>query len=485
MKQRGPTLSRFLLPVLIMVSATVIAIFLGGASALLPRVLVIGLGLIMIALPIYLFRPVWLVVPVVVFQLYSPSQPAADVATFLLIARAAVTLAGRWQELRAVLENPIIKALLALGLCVIVSFSVAISVLHVGKSAAYQDGRIYVYLLWIVPFIAWAPKGRHAQWLTNHLLALASIVAVLAVVQGVFGISLVETGRVAQLDTLGRVSADVTRVQIPGFTFVTLGILLCVAQLIWRPPAGRKLVYLALLLLFVVADIYNFGRALWFWTTVGAIVTSLAMGLRASTKMAIWGSVFAIAFGSALITAKPDLARTIVERVTSIAAEGGGRSSYGWREIENQSARGVLADTLLMGTAIGGDYRSPVLGLRAFENHTRYIHNGHLSVLLKLSIFGYISYFILFTLIVRQAWRQRRIAATAAMSCASIGWLFAFIGENITQPSIMSAHGLTALSAIISCLLLSAMRSPVSEKQTVGSSLARQNSFPQHRSVAR
>lgn len=439
---------------LILLPAAILALILGAGTAILPKVLVAGAGALMVLAPVYVLRPAWLLAPVVLFQMYFPSQPVADVVSVLLLARAFPTLAHRWNELRPMFANVLVKPLLAIGLFAVLSFAVAITILHRLKSPVYQDGRVFVYWLWVVAFIAWAPAQKPEVWLVRQVLMVACVVAALAVVQGAFGITLVSTGRVAQLENLGHLNADFTRVQIAGFVFVTFGIFYCTAKLIGDSTVRGWSIYLPLMVLFVMAVVFNFGRAIWFWTVLGIAITAIALGWRALAKVTFLAITVTLLAGTVLLWAKPRIADVIVERIASVSQEGGGRSSYGWREVENDSARHVLRDSLGLGTGLGGDYRQVVVGLTAFENHTRYIHNGHLSLMLKLSIFGYIGYLVLFALILRQSIRLRRHAAFGSMAVATTAWTITFLGQNITQPDIMTAHGLTMLAAAVAGLLL-------------------------------
>ncbi len=431
-----------------------LALILGLASAVLPMAYVGAIALLLVCLPVFLIRPAWLIVPVIAAQMYLPSQPVADVVTVIFLTRAALTLIGRWPQLRQHFSAALMRPVYLIVLCALVSLTVAITLLGHGKSPVYQDGRIFVYWFWLIPLLAYAPTERPGQWLAQHLLWVAVIVAALAIFQGVTGISLVATGRIAQLETLGQYTSGITRVQIPGFVFVTFGIFLAGAQLVGGGSGAWRWLYFALLGLFSVALIYNFGRAIWFWTVLGLAITAVLMGWRNALKLGAWAALATVLLGASLTVTKPDLAESIVDRVTSVFQEGGGKTSYGWREVENANARTMLAKTNLLGAGMGGDYRQPVYGLRGFANHTHYIHNGHLSLMLKISVLGYLAYATLFAMLIAAFLKLRKSPAASAFSAAAIAWLLTFAGQNITQPDIMSAHGLTMVVAMLALLLL-------------------------------
>ena len=469
----APTGGTWIAWLLIVAAGVLLALFFGAAVTVLPPLLIVAAGCLLMLLPVYVLRPAWLIVPAIAFAMYFPWQPVADVVTVLFLARAGVALVRRWPELRAALSDPLLRPLYVLAACAVVSFVTAVTVLEHGKSPVYQDGRVYVYWLWIIAFAAWAPRVRPERWVARQLLMVATLVSALAVIQGALGIILVRTGNVSALESAGYYS-EITRVQIPGFVFVTFGVFYCVAQMVsTRNKAWLRWAYMALLGLFTLAVIYNFGRAIWFWSFLGACITALAMGWRASTRLLIWGGLLATAIGATIVWTYPRLAETIVERVVSVLDEGGTRTSYGWREAENRAAREVLADSVLLGTGLGGEYRAPVVGLRSlvFENHTRYIHNGHLSVMLKLSVFGYLAYAALFVMMFLRARRARADPALGPICAAIMAWLITFVGQNITQPDIMSAAGLTLLAALFATLVLMRLRGAESETDATPASL--------------
>jgi O-antigen ligase len=427
----------------------------GLAIALFPPFIVGVAAVLLVLLPLYVARPAWLIVPAIAFQLLFPRYQVVDVTALLLFARAAVSLASQGGRVRALLGDDALKPLYVLALLIAVSFGMGVTVLEHGRTAAYNDARVFFYWLWLLPFFVWAPVQRPERWLARIVLGVATIVAAVAVVQGVFGIALPGSGRVSQLETLGQFSSDLTRVQIPGFIFVLLGVFICAARLVGPGQWGRKALHLGLAALFVLAVIFNFGRALWFWTVVGVGLTAVLMGLRATLKVGLVGAVVAVALGFGIATVKPRLAEGIVERVVSVAEEGGANTSFGWRQQENLAARRVLDRTYLLGTGLGGEYRSPVLGLRTFENHTWYIHNGHLSVLLKLSILGYLVYLWLIGRMGRRLWQQRRApGGDPALAAAAAAWLLVFMGLNITQPELMTTGGVTLLSLLLALAVL-------------------------------
>ena len=429
-------------------AASALALFLGLATAVLPAQLIALVIIVFIATPVLVWRPAWLIAPVIAIQMYLPSQPMADVITGVFLARCFLLIPARWPDVAAALKSPAMRPVYAILLTVLVSSVVALTVLGHSRKLVYGDLRIFAYWFWIVPFLVLAPSDKRARWVTRQLLIMGLLVSVLAIVQGASGLSLVSTGRVGQLETLSRADADITRVQIAGFVFVTFGLLLSMAQLV-ASGTSRRWLQAMLVAIFVTALIYNFGRAVWFWSLAGAVVVALALGWRAFVKFVVFALIASAVVGAGLATFKPRLLETMAERVASVFQEGSTRSSLGWRKIENALAIQKLGQTRLLGVGLGGEYRNAEPGLRQFENHTSYIHNGHLSLMLRLSVLGYLAYVALFFAIAGRAWRARKQPGLSAPAAASLAWLLIFAGQNLTQPDVMTAHGVTLLAALL------------------------------------
>lgn len=432
----------------------IVASFLGLAalaglavSALPPSLLALALGLAVL-LPLLFWRPQWLIVPVIAFEMYFPWQPAADVVTVLFAARAALTLVRRWPSLRPQLDLRLLRPLWVVALAALLAFVAGTLLLEHGRRLVYGDGRVFVYWLWLLPVLAYAPATGAERWFARQLLWLAIVVSALAVVQGAFDVRLMLTGRVAPLDPSG--AASVTRVQMAGYVFVAFGLFYAVAEVVRPQAAWRgRLLHLALVVLFVFGTLYNFGRAFWFWSVAGVLVTALVLGWGAGARALLVAAVTVATVGSVLSVARPEVLDNANERIVSILVEGGSRSSLGLRRTENDFAWRKLTSTAFLGMGFGGEYRPLAPGLGGFSYHTSYIHNGHLSLMLRIGLPGYLAYAALFGMLTVRAARRRADPRFAALAAATLAWLTTFAGLNLTQPDVVSAPGVTLLAFLV------------------------------------
>jgi hypothetical protein len=434
---------------LLVVSVLLGTVIIGMAIPILPRFLTVGLGLLLFVLPIYIFKPAWLIVPVALAAMYLPSNPMSDVLTVLFLVRAIPPLLARMDTLRQALQTTAGPALIAILGIAIVSLAVSSLLLNNGKSPIYQDGRAFVYWMWAPALIAFAPRPNAVRWVGNQIIAIGACVSILALLQGVLGISLFNVGRVDVLQTLGELNEGTVRVQIPGFVFVTFAAFLSLNRLLSSADENpKRMVHSLVFLLCSAGVIYNFGRALWFWFAVGLVITALANGGTRAFKAIGALALSATLLGSVITLARPTLKDAIVDRVVSVFREGGSRTSYGWRQAENANAMRTLQRTMLVGVGLGGEYRAPVLSLTGFENHTRYIHNAHLGLALKISVLGYLAYLTFFGALFVSAVRARRSLGVKDFASATIAWVPTALGQNITQPDIMTAYGVMLAAAV-------------------------------------
>jgi cbb3-type cytochrome oxidase subunit 3 len=387
---------------------------------------------------------------------FIPAYTKIDAtAIFIFFVAGIYFVAGKhWDVFRA---PTIMRPLLFIALLVAVSTLAGLTFEKNRIEDIYRDGRVFMYWLVLIPLAAWTPKEQGPRWLADRMLQIGYAVCLLAIAQGISGKQLVDTGLVADLDTMSTQSMSTVRVQIPGFMFAMFAISYVTALLLgrvdyvvpWR--IGFKVIRfrmptLLMLSIFGVLSlgiIFNFGRALWFWTFVSLLIVAAQYGYRGFLRLLAWLAVPAVLGLATLAAVKPDMLETIGGRITSVAEEGGVGSSFGWRELEMQEGQKALESTALLGVGMGGKYRRFNMMLANFPDHTIYTHNGWLYLALKLSIFGLLAYLWL-------GWRVVRLIATSpkrddterAVSASCVAFSCAFLGINFTQPEIMSHYGL-------------------------------------------
>lgn len=421
--------------------AALLAIFFGFATAI-DNILTLQVLALIAVLAFHFKLPQYSIAPFLLASFYIASYTMVDVAALLFFASATVYMLKRrsWKELR---HSTLVPPLAVIAILVILSTLAAFMFEKTIIKDIYRDGRIFVYWLLLIPLLAWTPRRSAPTWLANNMLFIGVCVCVLAIVQGSLGVRLVQTGLVADLDTMSTNSMSTVRVQIPGFMFAMFALTYITALLLGRVRAA-----IPLLILFCVLSlgiIFNFGRALWFWTFVSLVILAVQYGARGLMRFFAWVTIPALIGLAALGVVKPELFDTIGTRITSVADEGGVGSSFGWRELEMQEGMKSLRETHFLGVGMGGTYRRFNEMLANFPDHTIYTHNGHLYLALKLSVFGLLAYWWLGARAIQTiAKSPRRTQAEQAVARSAIAFTVAFFGINFTQPEIMSHYGLVA-----------------------------------------
>ncbi|MBV7535969.1 O-antigen ligase family protein [Duganella sp. sic0402] len=437
------------LPVLLLSS------FIGLCCVMLPWMLNAALIGAVVYAVVMLASP-WLgLFMYVVVILFAPDVKLADVATAASLLAFCIHLL-RLKKINYALPREVRWPLWGFAALVLLSFVTAIAYFHTQIPYIYRDGRNFIYWLWL-PLLAVycgsTPDG--VRKLNRVMLAVAILVSVMALFAAVTGIQLAATGRVGSLETAGAAQGAFTRVQMPGFPFVTWALVWLVVMMLYR----RVNMAVGILLggLLAAALVVNFGRALWVWTLIGMLIPVFFIGQSRTAKLLVTLVTVGALGIAALAIAKPSTLDAIMVRMMSVKDEGGKNTSYGWREWENQDAVAALKRSPVIGVGMGGEYRNWIPILRVFAEHTRYIHESYLYIALKLGVFG----LLLMLMVFWRAWRHgRRSMALAEQEdrlplLASLCVFPAWLGLCLTQPELMLHSSVFFMTCILTVLLSS------------------------------
>lgn len=438
------------LPILAVLGSLLLALFTGLLANVLPWWLLVAAALIPLALAFTLKSSKALIFWGLAGVLLVPLYKFQDVL-FLAVCAWGAWLA--YQRGVNPLQDAVAKALVSFLLLALLTS--AFGYVFNGNSIEniYRDGRVFMYwMLFPLVFVFFGKEDR-ANQVSGLLVGLGVLIAAIAVFQGVTGISFLGAGRVAALDSSGMdpLAGSVNRVQIAGFPFVTAAILVLWAQHVngVRLPAWKYGAFLVL-----AAGLYfNFGRAVWAWTALAMFMIAAFGGMRGMASiaaLAVVGGVMALVIA---VFTDSIAVEMVYKRLTSVGSEGGYGTSYGWRELENIAAIKALADSYGAGVGVGGEYRDFYIPLRHFPDHVRYIHQGHLGLMLKVSVLGWL--LIMLTLLL-SVWLGLRklpfVKESRSLGLAASFHIIAMILLNNTQPVMLSHDGVMAGAAMLAVL---------------------------------
>lgn len=423
--------------------------FAGLCAVFLPWWINVGLAALGIYTAVLWLTPWAGMFLYILIVMFAPDFKIADVATvFTLLIFSAQILRSKPHNFQ--FPREIFFPLIAFTACIVISFVLSVLYFHNLVPYIYRDGRAFIYWLWIPllwHLIANDPDAMIK--LARMIFAIALVVALMALFEASTGMQLVAIGRVGALDTAGVSQNEFTRVQMPGFLFVTWAIVWLSLSLLYRNI--NSAVGALLLSIFAAALFVNFGRALWVWTFFAVITPIFFIEKRRATKFVMALFTILVLATAVLAVVRPSILDAVTVRLLSIKDEGGKHTSYGWREWENQDALATLKRTPVVGVGIGGEYRPWIRMLSIFPEHTRYIHNSYLYLALKIGIPGLLCLLWLFW----RSWNRARRAVSlidkkhSLTALASIAFLPAAMGLNLTQPELMSNYSIILLASII------------------------------------
>jgi len=447
-----------------------LAAFFGLATAVLPWQFLVGLlGLPVLllvgaAMPTLLFIAALLLLCGIMPEFIMAAlplggatlRPAELVLIFCFVAVMARVLLGRIDLLSRL--KPLRLPLFML----ICGFTIGLvkGKLLANNTLALADARQYVGWL-ALPIGLWF-AAVHPGRLQRILVGIALLAASLMILQLGLGVHLIFGFRGAEY--LSKEFTDVTRSAIGGGLFL-LGY--AAYRLFLHACDGERWRWLALLgcLIAIGGIVASFNRAIWAGFAVGSLMLLiLKPRTRHSTVMPFMVLLVGVCIGVAgLFVAKPRTADAVVERVLSVQEEGRRGSSLGFRFDENQQALTALRASPIVGVGMGGEYKRVYRQLSttgSFDTEITFIHNGYLSLWLKLGIFG----LVLPALLLFAGWRLRReslasgqLAGTAGFAC-----LILLVVSMLTSADLSTSSGTAAIGSILA-LMLSARRKPDEE----------------------
>ena len=249
--------------------------------------------------------------------------------------------------------------------------------------------------------------------LYNGIIFLTTFVAAAMILQYVLGPSVrILPGRVERLGTAGVASFGVTRILPPGQSLVMFGLVCLVVQMLFDKKSPRFILHLIQIGVIGFAVILTFNRNFWMAIALALLLVGLLLSLREKIKYV--QVIFTVLIGVSILTPflsvkgskTEELVNGIVLRMSSIfSPDVSKESSLLYRDLENSYAYPQIASHPLIGLGLGANFRPWNPGLVGAD----YIHNGHLYLMLKTGLIGYLSFMLFLLIFVKrgfQYWKQ-------------------------------------------------------------------------------
>jgi O-antigen ligase len=382
----------------------------------------------------------------------------------VLVALLALIVLRRMAEPNfRISRTPLDWPLLAFYSVIMLSTVVAILQGSLTLSYSLRDIRTVNYYLAFFAVTNLVREDRQLRFLVKGLLALATIVAAVTIAQFVLGGSItLLPGRVETLYTGATSYGGITRIVSPGRSLMMVSFITTTAILVlngFRPISLLGFLQWALVGMAVVV---TFLRS--YWATLGASLLILAYLVRGQDRKRLfgWGLVVLFSAVVVLLPAMDDprsqVARLVNASLVRLGTLASGETlqeaSLQWRYVENHYALRQIASHPLLGLGLGARYRpwDPRIDYRGMLwDATRFIHNGHLAVLLASGVAGYLCLMWLSVTFLARGFRYWRRLASPEMRGIVLGFVLTYLAVvfgAVVNSSFLSSNW-TPLFAVI------------------------------------
>lgn len=313
---------------------------------------------------------------------------------------------------------------------------------HVARRAI----RVVTYYLTFFIVTNLLREDRQLRLLLRGLFLLATVVAVAMIAQFLLGESVpILPGRVETLSTLGTSYRGITRILPPGQSLILVAFITSTAMLIldkFKPINILRFLQWGLLGLAVVV---SFNRS--FWVGVSLALFLLAYLVRGQDRQRLvgWSLVVLVLATIILLPAfgEPDsrtarLVGASLERLsTLVGAKMLRQGSMQGRYLEFRYALPQIMSHPLIGLGLGARYRpwDPRIDWKhpndsGFDGRD-YIHNGHLWILLKSGLLGYLCLVWLSLAFLIRGFKYWRCIPNSQMRGIVLGFTLTYLGVLI------------------------------------------------------
>lgn len=359
-----------------------------------------------------------------------------------------------------IVRTPFDCPLLAFYAVAVLSTLIAVLRSSVTIRDALSGVRLVTYYLTFFIVTNLVREERQLNLLLRGLFLLATIVAAAMIVQFLVGESLpLLPGRVENLSTWGESYSDITRILPPGQSLILVSFfaITCILVLDKFTPINMfRFLQWAMLGL---ALVLTFVRAYWVGMILGLLLLAYLVKGQDRQRLVQWGLVVMflvlVVLGPLVVDPESRAARlvsasierlgTLVQRKTLSSQE----STLRWRYSEYEYALAQITSHPFIGLGLGVRYRpwDPSLDWKGPDDSgfdgRAYIHNGHLWILMKSGLLGYLCFVWLSLAFLFRGFRYWRRIPNSQMKGSVLGSTLAYLAVlvgSVTSPLVMEWH---------------------------------------------
>jgi len=312
-------------------------------------------------------------------------------------------------------------------------------------------------------------KDHQIRTLWRGMLVLSMIVAAAMMAQYLLGLSTpILPGRVEPLDTEGLAFMDVTRINPPGESLVFTAFLALTAILVIDKLQLKKMWIIPVWCLTGLGVVLTFRRHLWIAVVIAFFLLAILCWRRVSLRM-LGGVLVVISIATISLLQVNNQPKSAMNKLVTVAFERldsltrpqtfeNPDSSLRWRDFEYKFAIPKIASNPLIGLGLGTTYRPWVIGKdwvgrdeEGFDGRN-FLHNGHLSIIVKSGLLGYLSFLVFSLIVLVRGFKLWRRIPNPKLQAILLGFTLAYLGMligSIVNPIIMKGNWTPVIGFII------------------------------------
>lgn len=351
------------------------------------------------------------------------------------------------------LDNPLLVFYITAILSTLIAIFISSTVTFNQSLGEIRDVSFYLTFFIVTNMIR---DKQHFKRLWTGINLITFFVALAMIAQYSLGSAVpILPGRVETFGMARDSSYEVTRVLPPGQSLV---LVLFISQLVLLIINRTRIGFIGKIIqIFILglAVLLTFNRSFWVATALAMFLVIVLISIREKAKF-LRIALFVSFFGAILVVPVSFILR---DQVAGLINSATGRlvtifnpdilneSSIKFREVENIYAIPQIASHPLIGMGLGAVYR-PIdsridFGYNPSWNIRTYIHNGHLWLLLKTGLIGYISLMWLFYRFISRGflnWRQISDPLYKSIMLSFFATIIGVLIATIVNPILNSTY---------------------------------------------
>jgi O-antigen ligase len=459
----------------LVIASSLFAVFFGLASALLPAWFVVSMLMMPAILLLTILRPEYgalacialtchLIHPAIVprVPVLGASLAAADATLALLLLYATWLFARRTGEHDATRPKEGRLLLVAAGLfgiSLMISVVVSLTVWNLSLTHVLGETRDLLYLGLLPALIVILRQPDRQERFVVGFIVVGCLFSVGQILQGLLGIQIFGSAGIDTLETLGYREHSTMRAITHGLSVIIFSLLLTVGM--YLLGTLRLLLFLPIFVLLLMGILLTFGRTTFATVALCLVIVVALLNLKRLPELLVYMFVFLVVASTLAFAYKPASFDAVLFRMTSFKSEIDHGYSIGWRFKEAEALLPHIQKHPFTGIGLGADYKG-TRGSSPDDELNRYVHNAYLYMAGKMGLPALTLFLLMMAAIFAMG---RKLAKhdpspwVRVVGAASAVMMVRFWVSSVTEPHLMSDHGVAIIAVAGALVCLGTRRS--------------------------